>query len=54
MIVSSGKDTPPTPSDRKMSVRHAADSVRFNLRHARDHMRAARIARQRLARVRRG
>ena len=28
---------PPTPEDAKMRVRHVADSVKYNLRHAHDH-----------------
>lgn len=51
--VHSGGDMPATKSDKAMSVRHARDSVKFNLRHAKDHMQAAKKARSRLARVRR-
>lgn len=47
-----GDDMPPTAADRKMSVRHAKDSIKFNLKHAKDHMRAAKKAKSRLARVR--
>lgn len=47
----SGADKPPTASDRKMSIRHARDSVKFNLRHAKDHMKAAKKAKSRLQMV---
>lgn len=45
-------DMPPTKADREMSLRHARDSVKFNLRHAKDHMKAAAKAKKRLQRVR--
>lgn len=51
MIQHSGKDMPPTKADRAMSLRHARDSVKFNLRHARDHMKAAKEAKKRLSKV---
>lgn len=41
--LSSGRQSgkmPPTPSDKKMSVRHHEDSIRYNRRHAEDHERA--------------
>lgn len=28
---------PPTPEDKKLSVRHHVDSVNYNLHHSRDH-----------------
>lgn len=43
---------PPTESDRQMALRHARDSVKYNMRHAKDHMKAAGKARKRLAQVR--
>jgi len=52
-VSSNGHDRPSTASDRAMSVRHARDSVKFNLRHAKDHMRAAKKAQSRLKQVRR-
>ena len=45
-------DNPPTKNDKAMSVRHAKDSFDFNMRHAKDHMKAAKKAKSRLARVR--
>lgn len=45
-------DNPPTKDDRAMSIRHAKDSFDFNMRHAKDHMKAAKKAKSRLARVR--
>lgn len=35
-----------------MSLKHAKDSFDFNMRHAKDHMKAAKKAKSRLARVR--
>lgn len=49
--IASGGDMPVTASDRAMSIRHARDSVKFNLRHAKDHMKAAKKAKSRLQRV---
>jgi hypothetical protein len=46
-------DLPPTPFDKKMSIKHAKDSVKFNMRHAKDHLKAAKLAKKRLAQVRR-
>jgi hypothetical protein len=46
------KDAPPTPADRVMSLKHAKDSLKFNLRHAKEHMKAAKGAKSRLAQVR--
>lgn len=48
----SASDQPPTASDRRMSIKHASDSVKFNLRHAKDHMKAAKKAKSRLKQVR--
>lgn len=39
---------PPTPSDAKMSKAHLKDSVKYNMRHAKDHLKAAKEARQKL------
>jgi hypothetical protein len=46
-------DLPPTTRDLRQSIAHAKDSVLFNLRHAKDHLAAAKKAHQRLQRVRR-
>lgn len=34
------KETPPTPADAKMRVKHASASVDYNMRHAQDHLNA--------------
>jgi len=47
----SGKK-PPTASDRKMSLRHAKESVDYNMSHAKDHMKAAKKAKKYLAKIR--
>lgn len=46
------RDRPVTTEDRKMSVKHAMDSIKFNERHARDHMKLAKKAKARLSAVR--
>lgn len=33
-------ETPPTPADAKMRVKHASASVDYNMRHAQDHLNA--------------
>lgn len=30
-------NVPPTPEDAKLRIKHVADSVKYNLRHAHDH-----------------
>jgi len=52
-MASSGGDMPPTEKDRVLSIQHAKDSVKFNLKHAKDHMKAAKKAKSRLMRVQR-
>jgi hypothetical protein len=47
-----GNDNPPTKADKVMSIKHAQDSYTFNMRHAKDHMKAAKKAKSRLSRVR--
>lgn len=32
------KDVPPTPQDRAMTIDHTADSIVYNIPHARDHL----------------
>src|SRR5262249_25615787 len=44
-------DNPPTPMDRKMTVKHSQDSIKYNMRHANDHLAAAKKAKTRLAQV---
>lgn len=34
---------PPTPMDRKLSKAHLRDSIKYNERHAKDHLRAAEL-----------
>jgi hypothetical protein len=57
-IVGSGtpqreRDIPVTKSDKKLAIKHAKDSIRYNMRHARDHLKAAQKARHHLMEVRR-
>lgn len=47
----SGGDMPSTGSDRTLAIRHAKDSVKYNTRHAKDHMVAAKKAKSRLMKV---
>jgi hypothetical protein len=49
----SHRDMPPTKPDKKLSIRHLKDSIRFNERHFKDHLKAAKLAKKRLAQVRR-
>lgn len=51
MTSASGHDKPPTKGDLSMSKRHAADSYKFNMRHAKDHLKAAKKAKSRLTKV---
>lgn len=47
----SASDKPPTESDRKMAISHSRDSFKYNMRHAKDHMKAAKAAKSRLQKV---